>query len=179
MRTQRRVVRLERAQGTRKNGTVNLTSVDAEGTILNQHFCRVIFGLTASPSSPQLRIERIGLATNSLSFSSSCQGSRFNGSSNARSAGFTSERWNVRSGSSTAPKGPPVGRLADFRSDRPTGLLPRQLSWDSPLLAGSYNMHSALPQVPMSVCSGTERQYGQGNLYVKHAARNAACNLRR
>ena len=43
----------------------------------------------------------------------------------------------------------------------------------------AQTMQSALPQVPTGVCPGTERQHGQGNLYLQHAARNAACDFGR
>ena len=42
--------------------------------------------------------------------------------------------------------------------------------------ASARTVQSALPQVPTGVCRGTERQHGQGNLYLQHAARNAACD---
>jgi hypothetical protein len=217
MSTQRRVVRLERVQGTELAGAVSLTSVDEEGTALNQDFgakpekvypkgirqaafflkknavwqptrwiyslwifsSRVIFGLTASTTSPQLRIERVGLATNSLSFSSSCHRRPENGPDETGFVGFASYRRNGATGSWLVLKGLQAGSLAEFRTGFRAGPLPGQLSLDSPLLAGSFTMHSALPQIPMSFGSGTERQHGQGNLYFKHSARNAACDIGR
>ena len=70
------------------------------------------------------------------------------------------------------------------RRDSTFGIFPEQLPLISPLLSGvsepercsAPTKQSALPQIPWSVCPGTERQHGQGNLYFKHAARNAACN---
>lgn len=59
------------------------------------------------------------------------------------------------------------------------GSLPEQLRLDSPLLNCVSRLQSALPRVPMGKRPGTERQYGQGNLYFKHAARNAACDFGR
>ena len=43
-------------------------------------------------------------------------------------------------------------------------------------IASARTVQSALPRVPTGVCRGTERQHGQGNMYLQHAARNAACD---
>jgi len=179
MRTQRRVVRLERAQGTEQTRAVSLTSFDEEGTALHQDFRRVIFGLTASNLSPRLRIQGMELATNSLSFSSSCHGRLGHESQDARCAGFVSKRRNGATGCLPASEEVRAGSRADSRLKLPVVALPGQLSLDSPLLAGSFSMHSALPQIPTGSRLGTERQYGQGNLYLQHAARNAACDIGR
>ncbi len=46
-------------------------------------------------------------------------------------------------------------------------------------LGSARTMQSVLPQVLMSDRSRTERQHDQGNLYLQHAARNAAGNFGR
>jgi hypothetical protein len=67
------------------------------------------------------------------------------------------------------------------------GFLPEQLALNSPLLSGASErtygsaptMRSVLPQVLMGDGPRTERQHGQGNLYLQHAARNTACDIGR
>ncbi|MFC5863881.1 hypothetical protein ACFPT7_16350 [Acidicapsa dinghuensis] len=66
-----------------------------------------------------------------------------------------------------------------FETGAAAGSLPEQLRFDSPFLNCVSRLQSALPWVPMGKRPGTERQYGQGNLYFKHAARNAACDFGR
>jgi hypothetical protein len=61
------------------------------------------------------------------------------------------------------------------------GILPEQLPSISPLLLGNSELdfsaqatQSALPRVLKGTSPRTERQYGQGNLYLQHTARDAA-----
>jgi len=167
MSTQRRVVRVQRFANTEKIGTELAataipSSIGVGGTVLRQQFRRVVCGLTASSSRPQLA--RFELATNSLSFSSCCGWVSLNAACGLlyREAGTN--------GSSPAP--------GIIRAGSP----PEQLPSTSPLLSGAFGleessartMQSALPQDPMGFCPGPERQHGQGNLYLQYAARNAA-----
>ena len=155
MSTQRREVRSQRFISTKLTGIGIPTSLDVRSTDWSQSFRRVADGLTA-------------LATNSLRAGSRCEwrfchgyiGSWYAGSSSYRSSGMT--------GSSPAS--------SESVSGFGAGFLPEQLPSISPLLVRVSPLHSALPQVPMSMCSGTERQHGQGNLYLQHTARNTACD---
>jgi hypothetical protein len=170
MSTQRRVVRRQRLAnmdkvGTELAGTAIPSSYDAGGTGPLQEFRRVAVGLTAPLSSP-LWYGMTGLATNSLSFSSCCEWVFLNSA-----CGLFDEEADTN-GSDPAP------RLTWH------GNLPEQLPSTSPLLSGASEleqssariMQSALPRVPTGRCPGTERQHGQGNLYLQYAARNAACD---
>jgi len=162
MSTQRRVVPWQRFAYTEKintelAGTEDSASPDAGVPGSKKQFRRVALGLTAE------------LATNSLGLSSCCEWNFRN-----TACGFFFQEADTN-GSSPAF----VVRQA--------GILPKQLPPISPLLSGASELEecsaqtkqSALPRVPTSICRGTERQYGQGNLYLKHAARNAACNFGR
>jgi hypothetical protein len=177
MSTQRRVAQTQRfasmeKAGTELVGTAIPASQDAGGTGPEKQFRRVVFGLTAPSSTFQFGERMIGLATNSLSFSSCCEWHfrhGFNGSIDAVSSLMSGGT----NGSSPASFG--------FHA----GIFPEQLPLTSPLLSGAseqedqlsaHTMQSALPRVPTGVCRGTERQHGQGNLYFKHATRNAACD---
>ena len=165
MSTQRRVVRWQRLLSTEFAGTQISSSPDAEVAGSEQSFRRVANGLTASPS--HFWNGRSELATNSLN-----SGSRCEWISRANQYRFSPLSRNGANGSS------PAGL------ERPAGVLPKQLPFTSPLLSGAYElerrsahiMQSALPQLPTGLCPGTERQHGQGNLYLQHAARNAACD---
>ena len=152
MSTQRRVQPLQRLECTERAGTGMPSSIDHGHTDHLQRFRRVAEGLTVSPFHSGTQ----AMATNSLSSGSS---------------------WTWR-----------------FRPH--AGLLPEQLPSISPFLSGGFQprqerrgfarapkvfaetnaeqQQSASPQVLTGVCPRTERQYGQGNLYLQHAARNAA-----
>jgi hypothetical protein len=172
MSTQRRVVRWQRLIRTEPAGTAFPSSLDAGWAGFQKQFRRATSGLTASFfCSLDGRSE---LATNSLRFSSSCTW-RFchglNGSSGSSSA-FCFARVGGQTGRGSYPA----------LSTRQAGILPEQLPLISPLLSGASGRifvrseQSAAPQVLTGVCPRTERHYGQGNLYFKHAARNAACH---
>jgi len=182
MSTQRRVVPMhgpavEAGMGTKLTGTGISTSHDAGVTVWRKQFRLNAAGLTASTSSD--RLGNAELATNSLGSGRSCEwhlchGS--NGYSESRRVVPSYQTWGRTTGSSPA--------LAFSRA----GLLPEQPSWQlSPLLSdaseqeqrSARTMQSVLPQTLMSLCSRAERQHGQGNLYLQHAARNAACDFGR
>ena len=181
MSTQRRVVPKQRfayteKTGTEQTGTAIPSSPDAGVTVSLQKFRRVAFGLTAPSSTFHFEGRMIGLATNSLGFSSCCEWRLRHGFNGSICAASSYMRRSSTSGSSPAF----IGSYA--------GILPEQLPLISPLLSGAleqeypfsaHTMQSALPQVPMGVCPGTERQHGQGNLYLQYAARNAACDFGR
>lgn len=141
--------------------------------MLNQFRC-VATGQTAS--SLPFSYGRSDLATNSLGFGSCCDWHFCHGLNGSRNADVFYMRRSSTSGSSPA------------RIESRAGYLPEQLPLISPLLSGASGLEdkssariaqSALPQAPTGSCPGAERQYGQGNLYFKHAARNTACNFRR
>src|SRR5271168_3216911 len=155
MSTQRREVRSQRVLGTKATGIGIPTSDDVRDLDRLQGFRRVAYGLTAQ------------YATNSLSASSRCEWRFRHGYTESRCAGSSSYRSSSMTGSSPASPESVSGFGA--------GILPEQLPLDSPFLVRVSPLHSALPQVLMSVCSGTERQHGQGNLYLQHTARNTAC----
>ena len=173
MSTQRRADRLARVQSKELAGAGSSTSVDVGKTDSRNHFRRVLNGLTASSS--MIWIGMTGLATNSLSISSSCQWPNGHGSNELRFAKSSWYRWNGTTGYSPALNGIRAFIPAGLSAGADAGQLPT----DSPLLARVLILHSALPQVPRSLISGTERQHGQGNLYFQHAARNAACDIGR
>ena len=157
MSTQRRVVRWQRLLSTELTGAENPSSPDAGVSASQKQFRRAALGLTAD------------LATNSLGFSSCCEWKYW-----TTACGLFFQEADTN-GSSPA------------HGVRQAGILPKQLPPISPLLSGASEQEqfsaqtkqSALPQVPTSICRGTERQHGQGNLYLKHAARNAACHFGR
>jgi hypothetical protein len=173
MSTQRRVAPRQRFNSTKQTGTAVPASIDDGLSGPQKQFRRVAQGLTAS----SLHFEETELATNSL-------GSRCKWRFRHGTTGFDGSHWqcstlfgwNGTSGSSPA-----------FR-EFPAGHLPRQLPILSPLLSGTAElerrsascsarfMRSALPQVLTGICPRTERHHGQGNLYLQHAARNAACD---
>jgi len=175
MSTQRRVVRWQRLVNTKVARNESPSSLDAGVSGLRQSFRCVDLGLTASRSRPQFGM--LELATKSLGFGSRC-GWRI--SHRAKGSNEQHDAASLVSGSS-------LSSSCRMRMDAQSGILSEQLPSISPLLAGASeqeiasarSMQSALPQVPTGVCPGTERQYGQGNLYLKHAARNAAGNFGR
>jgi len=162
MSTQRRVARVQRFLSTELTRTEIPSSSDVGGTGQENRFRRVGIGLTA-------------LATNSLSSSSRCKWSIDHGYSELCGAGSSYIRMSCSTDSSPVQD----GTVSGSDSGSMTGFLPEQLPLNSPFLVRVSPLHSALPQVPMSVGSGTERQHGQGNLYLQHAARNAACDIGR
>jgi hypothetical protein len=165
--TQRRVVRLQRLLSTELAGTAIPSSSDAGGTVSKQQFRRVADGLTAPLSSP-LRYGMTRLATKSLSLSSCCEWVSWN-----TACGFFDEEAGTNGSFPAVPSA--------WAGNHPEQL-PGKLPSTSPLLSGALELeqsstrilHSALPQVPMGICPGTERQHGQGNLYLQYAARDAA-----
>jgi len=189
MSTQRRVDPSQRFSVTGKTGTEFTgiavpTSVDDGAKVQERQFRPVAGGLTASTSS--IWFGRRELATNSLSFGSSCAwhfGHRSIGFNESRRVVPSHQTWIRTNGSSPAPGVSRAGILPEQ--------LPRKLSLTSPLLPGvseqrqrsascsAFSMQSALPQVLTGVSSRTERQHGQGNMYLQHTARNAACDFGR
>jgi hypothetical protein len=178
MSTQRRVVRWQRPQNTEWAGPEIRLSNDNQLSGPSQIFRRVgCFDLGLTASSIRTQFRKIELATNSLSFGSRCTGPigpRLKGSNEQRDAASPRRE----SGLSSS---------LQVRTVAQAGILSEQLPSISPSLQAlqSWNsdsarsMQSALPQVPMGVCPGTERQYGQGNLYLQHAPRDAAGNFGR
>ncbi len=175
MSTQRRVVRWQRLSSSEVAGYESPSSLDEGISGLRRGFRRAEIGLTASRSRPQFGMRE--LATNSLGFGSGC-GWQF--CHRARGSNERRDAASLVSGSSVSSS---CRRRTDVRS----GILSKQLPSISTLLAGvseqenasARSMQSALPRVPVGDCPGTERQYGQGNLYLKHAARDAAGNFGR
>jgi hypothetical protein len=174
MSTQRRVARWQRVFNTELAGTENPSSRDAGASGPQKQFRRVATGRTASSLSPQYG--RFDLATNSPGFGSRCKWRLRHGLNESRSAAASFLRQAGTSGSFPA--------IPELRA----GFLPEQLPLISPLLSGASGQEnqfsariaqSALPQVPTGICPGTERQHGQGNLYLEHATRNAACHFGR
>jgi hypothetical protein len=180
MSTQRRVALKQRFAFTGKTGTkftgIAVPSpVGAGNKVQDSQFRRVAMDLTAS----SFRLEGMELATNSLSLDRRCKW-RFchgiKGLDGSQGRSSTPHGWSGTGGSSPARTGFPAGHLS------------QQLPLISPLLSGNSereqrsaprsarSMQSALPQVLTGVCPRTERQHGQGNLYLQHAARNAACD---
>ena len=173
MSTQRRVAPRQRFNRTKQTGTAVPTSIDDGLSGPQKQFRRVAEGLTAS----SLRFEGMGLATNSLGSRCKwrfCHGTT--GSNELQRAAFSFHGQSSTCGSYPARIGFAGGHL------------PQQLPLISPLLSGNSDqeqrsvscsvrsMQSALPQVLTGACPRTERQHGQGNLYLQHAPRNAACD---
>jgi len=178
MSTQRRVARLQRFLNTKPTGVAESSSQDEAIAVSKQQFRRVSNGLTAL--SGWSLYSRTWDVTNSLSFSSRCE-------------------WRSRHGSNETPgevlSKSRAATAGGFFPECQAGSFPQQLPIISPLLSSAFqrrrlclgscepgapeisrSVQSALPQVPMGVGPGTERQHGQGNLYLQHATRNAACN---
>ena len=124
------------------------------------------------------RLERVHLL--GFCFSSCCKWRFRHGSKETSDAVVSKSRTATESG---------------FGPAHPTGSFPPQLPLISPLLSSAFqrerlrlgscepgvaalvrSVQSALPQGPMGVDPGTERQHGQGNLYLQHATRNTDCN---
>jgi hypothetical protein len=175
MSTQRRVVRWQRPQSTELTGSWIRSSNDDQLQGPSQVFRRIAYDSTASIGPAQFW--NVELATNSLSFGSRCTGPighRVKGSNEQRDAASPVGR----SGLSSSFQACTVAR---------TGILSEQLPSISPSLQAlqsrnsdsARTMQSALPQVPTGVCPGTERQHGQGNMYLQHASRDAAGNFGR
>ena len=170
MSTQRRVAPRQRFNRTKQTGTAVPTSIDDGLSGPQKQFRRVADGLTAS----SLRFEGMGLATNSLGSRCKwrfCHGTT--GSNESQRAAFSYY------GQSSTHNSYPA------RIGFAGGHLPQQLPLISPLLSGiseqeqrsvSCSKQSALPQVLTGACPRTERHHGQGNLYLQHAPRNAACD---
>jgi len=166
MSTQRRVVRWQR--NSEQAGTVNPPSIDGGTSGPETPFRRAVDSRTASHSG--MSSLRTGggrdLATNSLSFSSSCiwvqrnslgclllyeveQHDRFF-SGAAENAGWNS--FPTASPRASLAFSPPTRR---FRADQ---------------FMSAPTHAVGLAAVPTGSCRGTERQHGQGNLYFEHAA---------
>jgi hypothetical protein len=178
MSTQRRVVRWQRPQSTELTGSWMRSSNDDQLQGPSQIFRRIAYDSTALKTLARpVQLRTAELATNSLSFGSRCTGPighRLKGSNEQHDAAS------------------PVGRSGlsssfQARTVAWAGILSEQLPSISPSLQAlqsrnsdsARTMQSALPQVPTGVCPGTERQYGQGNLYLQHASRDAAGNFGR
>ncbi len=162
MSTQRRVDRVQRFLSTKLTGTGIPLSINDGGTDQENQFRRVATGLTA-------------FATNSLSSSSCCKWRFRHGYYESGCAGFSFSGLSGVPDSSPVQMGSSIGSYSGYKA----GFLPEQLPSYSPLLVRVSPLHSALPQVSTSSGSGTERQHGQGNMYLQHAARNAACDIGR
>ena len=158
MSTQRRVARWQRFISTEQTGIAVSTSYDAGMASSMKQFRRVAVGLTASSFHFGFQFGTYELATNSLSSGNGC-----------------TWRFCLRAGLS-AEQLPLISPLLSG------GFQPRQercgLTRAPKVFAGTKAEHeqSALPWVLTGVCPRTERQHGQGNLYLQHAARNAACD---
>ena len=132
-----------------------------------QQFRRVATGLTAMVVPGTL--PAADWATYSESLGRCCHGSHIPG----QESSGTLTTFIGASGAAEvrlAHSGSDLGTRAGF------GCFFGQLPLNSPLLARRLDMHSASPQVPTSLRSGTERHHGQGNMYLQHAARNATCD---
>ena len=160
MSTQGRVFRWQRFDLTETSGIAALASGDAGASDSRAEFLRAVFGPAAIAATP-------------LSSISCCEWRSRHGFDESQPAGsFLSEPG--KAGDSF-----PAFPGSDTGSGYGAGSPPKQLRLDSPFLICVSLLHSASPRVPMGNRPGTERQYGQGNLYFKHAARNAACDFGR
>jgi hypothetical protein len=175
MSTQRRVVRWQRPQSTELTGSWIRSSNDDQIQGPSQIFRRIAYDSTASIDPAQFW--NVELATNSLSFGSRCTGPigpRVKGSNEQRDAASPVGR----SGLSSSFQTRTVAR-AGILSEQLPSISPSLQALQSRNSDSARNMQSALPQVPTGICPGTERQHGQGNMYLQHASRDAAGNFGR
>jgi hypothetical protein len=164
MSTQRRVVRWQRTSSTERTGD----PLSPDGGVLGSSFGCAVRGRTASLSGsfPCGKYGKRELATNSLSFSSSCTWVRRN------TLGcflFHEVEQHDRFFSGTAEVADRKSLPNSFPSSF-SGFLPSY-----PALPGGHTgvqlfIAVGLAAVPTGLSRGTERQHGQGNLYFEHAA---------
>jgi hypothetical protein len=178
MSTQRRVVRWQRPQSTELAGSGMRSLNNDLHSGPSQMFRRAGSGLTAQEILVYpVQFRTAELATNSLSFGSSCTrpiGHRLKGSNEQQDA---ASLW-CGSGLSSSFQRRTVA-LAGILSEQLTSISPSLQAFQSWNSDSARSMQSTLPQVPTGVCPGTERQHGQGNLYLQHASRDAAGNFGR
>ena len=163
MSTQRRVVRWQRPYMTELAGTGDPLSLDGgvSGSRVSFRCATAVRTAWLSNSSSNWTRRQPKLATNSLSFSSCCSWVQRN------SLGCHWQYDRFFSG------------IADFagRNSFPTASPQAFLAFSPPIRRFRANTSVSRPThafglaaVPTGLRRGTERQYGQGNLYFEHAA---------
>lgn len=168
MSAQRRVVHSTELAGAA------MPTPSGAGNVVPKHRFRCVASGFRSSASPSQRGTTVW-ANGSLGISSRCKWRFGHGQNRTQYAASSCMRLS-RTGSSSPALW--VSRA---------GYLPQQLPLISPLLSGAFEQEqvsapmsqSALPQVLTSLGSRTERQHGQGNMYLQHPARNAACDFGR
>jgi hypothetical protein len=179
MSTQRRVVRWQRLSNTRFAGAGNPPSHDAGAPGQQQEFRRVANGLEQIHDNRALKsfVQSIDFLRKSIRYECG-SGNMYRGFAPTASA-------STFLGIELATNSLSFNSCCEWRFCHWNSSRTASLDFSPPIrcfragIASARTMQSALPQVPTGVCPGTERQHGQGNLYLQHAARNAACDFGR
>ena len=179
MSTQRRVVRWQRLPNTTLAGAENPPSHDAGVSGQQQEFRRVAFGLEQNHDNRALKgfVPSIDFLRKSIHYEYG-SGSMVRGFAPTASA---STFWRIELATNSLS----FNSCCEWRFCHWSSSRTASLDFSPPIrcfragIISARTVQSALPQVSTGVCRGTERQHGQGNLYLQHAARNAACNFGR